>query len=124
MVDKMGDKRFLLGTVEKDSYLNVFGGDILQQMINKSTVETLPGCTCCAFQQYCGADPVRNYSEQGDIIGHRPTNNFCKKNMGIIKLLFEFIKKNDEDVMDVFWSWITRRPLEEIRGVELSREAL
>jgi len=122
MLAKMGNNKFLLGNVEKDTYLNIFDGNTLQQIINKSVVETLPGCAICAFQQYCGADPVRNYSEQGDIVGHRPTNDFCKRNMGIIKFLFELIREQNEDVMDVFWSWITRRSLKDIRNAELPRE--
>lgn len=122
MLAKMGNRRFYLGNVEKDPYLKIFGGSVLQKMISKSNVETLAGCAWCAFQQYCGADPVRNYAEQGDIVGHRPTSDFCRKNMGTIKFLFELIRENDEGVMDVFWSWITKRRLEEVRGVELPGE--
>jgi His-Xaa-Ser system radical SAM maturase HxsB len=118
MLAKTGDKEFLMGNVKKDAYIDVFGGNTLLNMVNKSCVETLPGCSWCAFQPYCGSDPVRNYSEQGDIIGHRPTCDFCKKHMGIMKHLFELIHINEDDIMDVFWSWITRRPLEEILGAE------
>jgi hypothetical protein len=56
------------------------------------------------------------------MVGHRPTNEFCKKNMAIIKFLFELIQNDNEDIMDVFWSWITKRSLEEIKGVELPRK--
>ena len=114
MLAKTGDNAFLMGNVRKDDYANLFGGKTLRSLVNKSCVETLPGCSWCAFQPYCGADPVRNYSEQGDVVGHRPTSDFCKKHMGILKHLFELIHLNEENTMDVFWSWITKRPLEEI----------
>jgi His-Xaa-Ser system radical SAM maturase HxsB len=119
MLGKMGIKKFLMGNVLRDEYIKIFNGDVLRELINNSCVETLPGCAWCVFQQYCGADPIRNFSTQGDITGHRPTNEFCKKNMAIIKYLFELIIENNDDVMDVFWSWITKRPLEELRNVEL-----
>jgi len=122
MLAKMGNKKFLMGNVVNDSYLDIFAGKTLQEIINKACVETLPGCAWCAFQPYCGADPIRNYSEQGDMIGHRPTNDFCKKHKMIFNFLFELIRENDDQIMDVFWSWITKRPLKEIKNVELSRE--
>jgi hypothetical protein len=62
---------------------------------------------------YCGADPVRNYNEQGDLIGHRPTSEICKKNMGVIKYLLSLLKKNDSNLNRIFWSWIIRKPIEE-----------
>jgi len=118
MLAKTGDNEFLMGNVRNDDYEEVFSGKTLRNVVNKSCVETLPGCSWCAFQPYCGADPVRNYSEQGDIVGHRPTSDFCKKHMGIMKHLFELVHLNEEDTMDVFWSWMTRRPLEEVRGAQ------
>jgi His-Xaa-Ser system radical SAM maturase HxsB len=114
MLARTGDKRFLLGNVKKNTYEEIFDGNALRKITAHSCVETLPGCSSCAYQTYCGADPVRNYVETGDIVGHRPTSEFCKKNMGIIDFLFEYILEDDERVMDVFWSWITRRPLKEV----------
>jgi hypothetical protein len=64
---------------------------------------------------YCGADPVRNYSVQGDLMGHRPTSEFHQINYPIIRRLMELIKQNNPDIMNVFWSWITNRSIEEIR---------
>lgn len=120
MLAKMGDKKFLMGNVTKGEYVDIFTGHRFRSMVNKSCVEILPGCSWCAFQPYCGADPVRNYSEQGDIIGHRPTSEFCNKHKDIMKFLFGLIRVNADDVMDVFWSWITRRPLKEIRSAEFT----
>lgn len=123
MLAKAGDKKFLLGNVLRDSYQTIFNGDALRNLTKNSCVEILPNCATCVYQIYCGADPVRNYSEQGDIVGHRPTNNFCKKHKAILSHLFEIFKENNQEIMDVFWSWITRRPLKEIRNVELLRNA-
>jgi His-Xaa-Ser system radical SAM maturase HxsB len=116
MLARSGDRKFLMGNVLKSSYSRIFNGNKIREIIRSSNVEVLPQCASCVFQLYCGVDPIRNYAETKDIIGHRPTSEFCKKNTGIIQFLFDLIRENNPDVMDVFWSWVTHRSLEEIRG--------
>lgn len=115
MLARVGDRKFSMGNLDKDRYEDIFNGSIIHKIVQNSCVETLPGCASCAFQMYCGADPIRNYVETGDIVGHRPTSDFCKKNMGILEYLFEKLRNNDDNVMDVFFSWVTKRRLEEIQ---------
>jgi His-Xaa-Ser system radical SAM maturase HxsB len=108
MMAIMGNKYFKLGNVLEDDYQSMFNGDKLHHIIEQSCVECLPGCSDCMFQPYCGADPVRNMSEQGDIVGHRPTNEMCRKNKAIIHFLFELIHRNDAVINKIFNSWISR----------------
>jgi His-Xaa-Ser system radical SAM maturase HxsB len=115
MLARMGDNTFRLGNVHTDSYEDIFAGDKLRQLTAASCLETLPGCAWCAYQPYCGGDPIRNYVESRDIVGHRPTSDFCKKNRAIFNHLFGLIRENDSEVMDVFWSWITNRTLDSVR---------
>lgn len=112
MLAKVGDKKFRLGSVLEDSYETIFYGSKLQNLIKHSCVEILPGCASCAYKPFCGSDPIRYYNESGDVMGHRPTSVFCKKYQEIIDFLFSFIFEANDDVMDVFWSWINHRPLE------------
>ena len=116
MLAKMGDRRFYMGNANQNSYREIFRSPVLRELIASSCVETLPGCHSCAFQTYCGADPVRNYALQGSLVGHRPTSDFCHKHKAIIGFLLELLDRGDQDMMDVFWSWITRRSLAEVRG--------
>jgi hypothetical protein len=71
----------------------------------------LPECSYCGFQSYCGADPVRNYSEQGDIIGNRTASTICKRNKEILKFILELLEEDDDSVNNVFWSWIMKRSI-------------
>lgn len=112
MLAERGDKSFCMGNVNKDSYNEIFDGEILHEIVRNSIVESMPGCAQCAYKAYCGADPIRYYVESGDIVGKRYNSNFCKKNKELIKELFKYIKQNDRDTMRVFWSWINRKPLE------------
>jgi uncharacterized protein len=114
MLSKMGDNRFLMGNVFKHNYQEIFNGQVIRETIENSCVETMPLCSECAFQMYCGADPVRNYSVQGDLMGHRPTSEFHQVNYLIVRHLMELIRKNNLDIMNVFWSWISNRTIEEI----------
>lgn len=121
MLARMGDKRFFMGNVFEDSYLKIFNGKIIRELVSKSCLEIMPECSTCVYQPFCGSDPVRNYLETGDIIGHRPSSDFCKKNKGIFDFLFSKLKDNDPEEMNIFWSWITNRSTEEIRCENIQR---
>jgi His-Xaa-Ser system radical SAM maturase HxsB len=118
MLSKMGDNRFLMGNVHKNKYQEIFNGRMIHEIIENSCVESMPLCSECAFQMYCGADPVRNYSVRGDLMGFRPTSEFHQINYSIIRHLIDLIKQNNPDMMNVFWSWITNRSIEEIQRPE------
>jgi len=115
MLANMGDIKFCIGNVHKNSYEEIFNNELVRDTIRGSCAESLPGCANCAFQMYCGIDPIRNYATQNDTIGNRPTSDFCLINREIIRYLFEIIEQNDAYQMDVFWSWITGRSLSEIK---------
>jgi uncharacterized protein len=103
MLAEMGDEQFRLGNVHRDTYEQIFGGDLIQTIARSSCLESLPGCTDCAFQSFCGADPVFNYASQADMIGHRPTSEFHKKNFFIIKYLLS-LYHSDEMIRKIFWA--------------------
>jgi len=111
MLAEMGDKTLRLGNLHSNSYEEVFGGDLLRALVSASCVESLPGCSECAFQTFCGADPVENYATQGDVFGHRPTSRFCARNMEIIKHLLRLYHGGDDFVRQLFWSWIENVPV-------------
>lgn len=106
MLAENKDYTFRLGHVQ-DSYDDIFRGERALKIADYWSNEALAGCSDCAFQSYCGADPVFNYATQGDLYGFRPNSEFCKKNMGIIKHLFNLIDTHPE-VFEIFQSWIKK----------------
>lgn len=106
MLAEMGDRSFCLGHVG-DGFEALFGGATASALAAGSVLETLPGCHECAFLPYCGSDPVFNYRVQGDIVGHRPTSAFCRKNMAIIKYLFDVLRHGDAFTRELLTSWAT-----------------
>lgn len=114
MLAKMGDKYFCMGNVNNTNYKEVFSGSIIRDIVANSCVEIMPICSECAYQQYCGADPMRNYLETNDIMGDRLKSGFCKKNKAILDYLFNLILEDNSEVIDVFWSWVTRRKYKDV----------
>lgn len=123
MLAEMGDRTFCLGSVHRDSFERLFGGELLRSLVENSCVEALPGCSDCALQAWCGADPVENYARQGDIVGHRPTSDFCRRNMALIKHVLGLYEDGDESLRRMFWSWVNHRPASELVPRAQEREA-
>jgi His-Xaa-Ser system radical SAM maturase HxsB len=120
MLAEMGDTNLRLGNVLENSYEEVFFGEQMQAIAAASCNESLPGCSDCAYQPFCGADPVYNYATQGDMFGHRPTSGFCRRNMGIIRHLLDLLHSGDKELEEIFWSWINRSPRSQVRLPEAS----
>jgi His-Xaa-Ser system radical SAM maturase HxsB len=121
MMASVNNHGFRMGNVNENTYQEMFNGDFLHTVIRNACTECLPICAECAYQPFCGADPVRNFSEQGDIIGHRPTSESCRKHKAIIKYLLGLIKRNDPKMNNVFWSWITKRAIKTINYETINR---
>jgi radical SAM protein with 4Fe4S-binding SPASM domain len=115
MLARTGDRRFALGNVHTHTYEDIFLGEALRALVHDTCIESLPECVDCAYHLYCGVDPVRNYLESGDVLGHRPSSAFCRWQTSLLDYLFDLVRADDNDVMDVFWSWIRDRPLADVR---------
>lgn len=108
MLAEYNDFTFRLGHVS-DKYEIIFYGKKSQDLSNLWATEIIAGCSDCAFSSYCGADPVRNHSTQGDPYGFRPTSSFCKKHKEIITFIFELLIKRREEVMPIFKKWLRKQ---------------
>src|SRR5580692_936249 len=101
MLAEMGDHTFRLGNVMTSSHKDVFTGESFLNLASASCNQSLCGCSDCAFQLYCGADPIFNHATQGDVFGNRPSSGFCHRNMEVIKHLFELISTEDATIMRI-----------------------
>lgn len=105
MLAEKGDYTFCLGSVFL-LYDKLVYGEKVKKWAQVWANEALAGCSDCAFRNYCGADPVRNHSTQGDMYGHRPTSLLCQKNKAIIEYLVSLIVERENEVMPIFKSWL------------------
>lgn len=116
MLAEMQDHTFKLGNVLKHSRAQVLTNPAFVNLLEAACDQSLPGCSDCAFQPYCGSDPVYHHATQGDTFGHRATSGFCRRNMGVIEHLFSLLQNDDSDIHDILWGWVTDRNLAEIRA--------
>lgn len=65
MLAEMGDETFALGNVHDDSFAELMLSEKLLEPLEKSFAASVPGCSWCAFEPYCGADPVGDYQCRG-----------------------------------------------------------
>ncbi len=108
MLARMGDSHFNLGNVHRDSYKAIFGGAKLRGIIKDACVEVTPSCAYCAYQAYCGTDPVRNYLESGHETRKMEGTPFCIKHKGIFDYIFSLLADMSEDEENTIWRWISR----------------
>ncbi|MDD5065295.1 MAG: His-Xaa-Ser system radical SAM maturase HxsB [Phycisphaerae bacterium] len=94
MLSAMGDDFFCIGNLLQHSFKEIMLSDFLLDTINTTMTEGMPECYECGFQPYCGSDPVRHYRMQGDIIGYKPTSDFCRKNYEVIRHLILLLEDN------------------------------
>lgn len=106
MLAEFSDYTFRLGSVN-DKYEDIVFGKKAKSIANTWANEALAGCSDCALKSFCGADPVRNYSTQGDMYGHRPTSLLCKKYKDIIKYIISLIIERENEVMPIFRKWLS-----------------
>ena len=97
MLAEMGDHGFCLGNLSTDTWDSIYLNSPILDIAYRTMTEGLPGCCDCAYQPWCGSDPVRHHATQGDVMGHRPTSAFCQRNKGIFHLLLEILESGSDD---------------------------
>lgn len=105
MLNEMGDATFKLGNVHSNSYGDIFASDALLSVLEDSFASSAPMCSDCAFEPWCGADPVFHHATQGDILGRKPESEFCKRMMGMIRYLLE-VMRADPQAKSIFMTWV------------------
>ena len=106
MLARMGDGRFKMGNALVDDYKTIFLSRSLKKIVEKSCVETIPGCSTCVYRTYCGVDVFRNYLETGDIANVKSDSFFCRKQTLLFDYLFERI--SDAEFLRITGDWIWR----------------
>ena len=107
MLAAMGQGRFSLGRVDQP-VSQWLASPAMQQLIAAGVAEALPTCSDCAYVPLCGADPIDHFARQGDTLGHRPTSDFCRRQMGLFDLLLERYEKADRQDRKTLQDWAFR----------------
>lgn len=107
MLAEMGDETFRLGHLETDSYEEIMTSEALLAPLEESFAPSAPMCSDCAFEPFCGSDPVYHYATSGDFLGRKPESDFCRRNMAVFKHLLDRYE-NDDFARKTFLGWAGR----------------
>ena len=107
MLAEMGDTTFRLGNLHRDSYAEIMLSEALLTPLEESFALSSPMCTDCAFESYCGSDPVYHHAVAGNFVGRKPESEFCRRNTRIFEMLLEKYE-SDAAVREVFLDWAAR----------------
>lgn len=105
MLAEMGDESFLVGNVHQSTYQELMRNGVCRTVCASSILETIPSCCDCVYQPYCGTCPVVNYALQNDVIERKPHTYRCQIYAGILDTLFEMIRDNDAETMEILRQW-------------------
>ena len=104
MLAEMGDQTFCLGNVLDNTYEEIFTSEALLKPLEESFALSVPMCSDCAYEPYCGSDPVYHHGIHKDFIGRKPDSDFCHRNMSIFKYLITRMEQ-DSFVRGLFVKW-------------------
>jgi radical SAM protein with 4Fe4S-binding SPASM domain len=107
MLAEMGDTTFRLGNLATHSYHDYMLSEALLSPLTQSLALSAPACATCAFEPYCGADPVYHHATMGDFVGHKSTSGFCKRNMGVFSAILRRAR-DDRLARETFHHWASR----------------
>jgi radical SAM protein with 4Fe4S-binding SPASM domain len=106
MLAEMGDHTFRLGNTQ-NSYADIMLSEQLLAPVEQSLTLSAPMCSTCAFEPYCGADPVFHHATMGDFVGQKTMSAFCQRNMGVFTAILRRARE-DGFAQDLFLRWAQR----------------
>ncbi|QKE39978.1 MAG: His-Xaa-Ser system radical SAM maturase HxsB [Ferrovum myxofaciens] len=107
MLAEMGDQTFRLGHLAENTYEEIILSDALLDALEDTFTLSVPMCSDCAFEPYCGAEPVYHHAIHKDTVARKPESAFCKRNMAIFKHLIGLMQ-SDEETKRIFLGWVNR----------------
>lgn len=107
MLAEMGKEEFKLGHVLTHTYEDICTSPKLLNPLEDSFAFSSPMCHDCAFEPYCGADPVYHYAVSDDYVGRKPESEFCHRNMETFRYLI-LKMESDPFVKSLFMKWANR----------------
>ena len=108
-----GDEaRMMHETGDDLTYEKIVTHPTVRALALASNVNGRPDCVNCAYNPFCGVDGVHTYKTQGSISGRMRESTVCAVHKGIQDYLFEKLRENDPEVMEIFRRWTINRARE------------
>jgi len=109
MLAAIGDDFFCIGDVRTSTYRQLVSHDTVRALTLASNLDAQPDCVNCTYNPYCGIVPEHSYRTQGSIWGRMRESVLCAVHKGIQDYLFELLRRDDPQTIDVLRRWTTVR---------------
>ena len=97
-----GNNELVSGNIKSTSINPV--NEIGINLLSDTFLASSPGCDECAYQPYCGADPLYHLATQGDHVGNKAISDYCKLQKYLFDYLFELL--NDNIKKEILLKWL------------------
>ncbi|MCS3806743.1 His-Xaa-Ser system radical SAM maturase HxsB [Chromobacterium alkanivorans] len=104
MLKEMGDSSLRLGRIG-ESLESLLNSETQRNLIQASLVEFTPGCQSCAYNAYCGPDPVNAQSQFGTPYAPVHFTEHCQNSQWMFDLMFTLLQKGQPEFLDIAHRW-------------------
>lgn len=78
-----------------------------KNMLKDTFLFSTPGCDDCAYQPFCGSDPLHHLATQGDHVGDKSISFYCQLQRRMFDHMFTLLSSNSTQ-SKVLRSWLNR----------------
>ena len=100
MLSEMGDDSFRLGNVYQNTYNDLINNPSCKAACISSVLESLPECSSCVYNPFCGTCPVVNLAQNKNIFQKTAHSYRCKINAGIMDKIFSILNSNKKQMIE------------------------
>ncbi|MNC14599.1 hypothetical protein D3C75_623860 [compost metagenome] len=104
MLAETGDCSLRLGSIG-ESLAQLMTSPVMRQLIETSISTQAVGCEICAFNSFCGPDPVGAQAEFGDMRTVALLTEHCKRYKWLFEYFFRKLRTADDDFLDIAYRW-------------------
>ncbi len=103
MLYEMGNDSFKLGNVKTDTVDDLLNSKVCKAVCASSYLESLPNCSDCVYNPYCGTCPVINLATCGDLCSKSPHDYKCIIYKGMLDTIFDCLNSESKEILE---SWV------------------
>uniref|UniRef100_A0A7C2BBS8 His-Xaa-Ser system radical SAM maturase HxsB n=1 Tax=Pseudomonas graminis TaxID=158627 RepID=A0A7C2BBS8_9PSED len=104
MLAESGDKSLRLGEIGEPLW-QLMKSPVIEGLLINSISTQVPGCTKCAFNSFCGPDPVAAQAEFGSMKILSLTTEHCKRYKWMFDYFFRRLRSADDSFLDLAYLW-------------------
>ena len=104
MLAASGDTSLRLGRIG-EPLARLHDSALQQELIAASQSHTAPGCRDCAYNVYCGPDPVAAHAAFGTFRPPVELTEHCMRHLWLFDFLFSRLRRPDEWFQDLAHAW-------------------